>query len=209
MRGIAVLVLALLATSAHADEPVAPPDAPPPDALHPDDEFGPVLLIERIDIAGNTATQDEIIRRALPIAPGDILHASDKRLRSARFKVLALGFFRDVTLTMQKGSERGNVIIQIDVVERGTVVLNRLWFGSTSASPYWFGTDVGDRNLLGLGISAGAGFVYAAGGAIDGTRDQYAGEFRLGDGSLLGTRWGAHGALTYIHGSDFYRISGD
>ena len=219
MRGLAVIVLALLALaapSAHAEDPVA--GAPPVDGsasatdatnLHPDDEFGPVVLIERIDIVGNTATQDDIIRRALPIALGDILHASDKRLRNARFKVLALGFFRDVTLTMKKGSERGNVIIEIAVVERGTFVLNRLWFGSTRASPYWFGTDVGDRNLLGLGIAVGGGFIYAAQGSIDGSRPQWAGELRLSDGSLRGTRWGANGSLTLVHGSDFYRDAGN
>ncbi len=198
MRGFAVFVLALLVTTAHADEPIAVPD----------DEFGPVLLIERIDIVGNTATQDEIIRRALPIGPGDILHASDKRLRNARFKVLALGFFRDVTFTMDKGSQRGNVIIRIDVVERGTFVLNRLWFGTTSASPYWFGADVGDRNLLGLGIAVGGGAIYAAHGSIPRTRDQWAGELRIADGSLRGSRWGANGSLTLVHGSDFYRVAG-
>jgi outer membrane protein assembly factor BamA len=197
-----VIVLALLATSAHADEPApAPPGEAP-------DELGPVLLIERIDIAGNTATQTEIIRRALPITPGDMLHATDKRLRNARFKVLALGFFRDVTLTMDKGSERGNVIIRIDVVERGTFVLNRLWFGSTSASPYWFGADVVDRNLFGTGIAVGGGLIHAA-SSLPGTRDQWAGEFRIADGSLLGSRWGANSSLTVVDGSDLYRVSGD
>ncbi len=207
MRGLAVIVVALLATNARAEEP--PPPEPEPTELRPDDELGPVILIERIDISGNTATQDDIIRRALPIAPGDILHATDKRLTNARFKVLALGFFRDVTLAMKKGSQRGNVIIEIAVVERGTFVLNRLWFGSTRASPYWFGTDVGDRNLLGLGIAVGGGFVYAASGSIAGTRDQWAGELRLSDGSLRGSRWGANGSLTLVHGSDFYRAQGE
>jgi hypothetical protein len=214
MRGLAVFVLALLAGSAHADDTVpAVPSGPPAVDEHgnlkAEDELGPVLLIERIDIVGNTATQDEIIRRALPIAPGDVLHATDPRLRNARFKVLALGFFRDVKQTMTKGSERGNVIITIDVVERGTFVLNRLWFGSTKASPYWFGTDVGERNLFGLGIAVGGGFVYAAHGSITGTRNQWAGELRLADGSLRGTRWGANGSLTLVHGSDFYRTAGN
>ena len=209
MRGLTAFVLALLASSAHADDAVP---ATPVDGgdtkLEPDDDFGPVLLIERIEIVGNTATQDDIIRRALPIAPGDVLHATDKRLTNARFKVLALGFFRDVTFAMVKGSQRGNVVIRVEVVERGTFVLNRLWFGTTDASPYWFGTDIGDRNLLGLGISVGGGFIYAAGGSIEGTRDQWAGELRLADGSLRGSRWGANGSLTLVHGSDFYRSAG-
>src|SRR5690606_7702201 len=71
MRGFAALVLALLATSAHADDTAPPPSDPAEGsapALEPRDEFGPVLLIERIDIIGNTNTHEEIIRRALPIA---------------------------------------------------------------------------------------------------------------------------------------------
>ena len=192
-----VLMLALLVSSARADE------------LVPDDDFGPILLIEAIDIKGNTATQDEIIRRALPIKPGDILHAADKRLLSARFKVLALGFFREVTSVMKKGSQRGNVIIEITVVERGTFVLNKLWFGRTELTPYWAGVDIGERNLFGLGIALGGAFIYAADGGVDGGRDQWAGELRLSDGSLRGTRWGAQGSLTLVHGSEIYRVAGD
>ncbi|CAN5119137.1 hypothetical protein BH11MYX1_BH11MYX1_06210 [soil metagenome] len=191
-------------------EPVTEPAAegPPHEAFHEDNEFGPVILIEAIDITGNTATQTEIIRRALPISPGDILHASDRRLRDSRFKVLALGYFRDVTLTMSKGSARGQVVIEIHVVERGTFVLNRLWFGSNSVSPYWFGADVGERNLLGLGIAVGGGVIYVADGHIPGDRDQWAGELRASDTSLYGSRWGANGSLTLVHGSEPYRISG-
>ena len=210
MRGFAVLVLALLVCSAwrsdvRADEDVqSAPDVPPND-----DELGPLIQIEAIVIRGNTATQDEIIRRALPIAPGDVLKASDRRLRDARFKVLALGFFRDVELAMHKGSQRGLVIIQIDVIERGTFVLNKLWFGRSALTPYWVGVDVGERNLLGLGISAGVGAIYAAPSDVDGSRAQWATEMRVADGSLLGTRWGANGSLTLVHGSDTYRITGD
>ncbi|MEO6771738.1 MAG: BamA/TamA family outer membrane protein [Kofleriaceae bacterium] len=195
-----------------AAEPAGPPappvEEPPHERFHEDHEFGPVIMIEEIEITGNTATQTEIIRRALPISPGDILHASDKRLRDSRFKVLALGYFRDVTLSMKKGSARGQVIIEIHVVERGTFVLNKLWFGSNSVSPYWFGADVGERNLLGLGIAVGGGLIYAADGHIGGDRDQWAGELRASDTSLYGSRWGANGSLTLVHGSEPYRIAG-
>lgn len=188
-------------------EPEAEADAP----LHEDNEFGPVILIEQIDITGNTATQTEIIRRALPISAGDVLHSSDKRLRDAKFKVLALGFFRDVTLVVHKGSQRGQVIVEIHVVERGTLVLNRLWFGTTTLSPWWVGTDVGERNLLGLGIAVGGGFIYArhdtTPGELHGARDQYAGELRVADTSVRGTEWGVSGAMTFVHGSEPYRVS--
>src|SRR3954467_12184376 len=113
MRVWIVVCAALIATPAFAeDEPPPPEDETP---LHEDKEFGPVIQIEEIVVAGNTATQTELIRRTLPIGPGDVLHASDKRLREARYKVLALGFFRDVTLSMRKGSQRGMVVLEVSV----------------------------------------------------------------------------------------------
>ncbi len=87
-------------------------------------------------------------------------------------------------------------------------MLNRLWFGTDSLSPYWLGTDVGDRNLLGLGIAVGGGFIFASHGDVVGSRDQWAGEVRVADGALRGTRWGAMGALTLVHGSEAYRVAG-
>lgn len=216
MRRVLVLgVFAAMVRVAYAQpEPVPvgpeepPADEPAPEPAGPSDEFGPLLLIERIDIRGNTATQDEIISRALPISVGDVLRASDKRLADARFKLLALGYFREVTLGMQKGTARGKVILDVEVVERGTIVLNRLWFGTTTLSPYWFGADVTERNLMGLGVAIGGGVVYAAHGNVDGSRNQWAGEVRAADASLLGTRLGLNGALTFVHGSEAYRVAG-
>jgi len=111
-------------------------------------------------------------------------------------------------LAMHKGSARGHVVIEVHVVERGTTVLNRLWFGSNSLSPYWFGLDAGERNLLGFGISVGAGLIYASHGDVAGSRDQWAGEVRAADGALRGSRWGVIGSLTVVHGSEAYRVAG-
>lgn len=210
MRGLFALVGFLLVAGRAAAQPG--PDAagePPPDEPSKEDEFGPLLQIEAINIVGNTATQAELIRRALPIGVGDVVRASDKRLRIARYKVLALGFFRDVTLAMNKGSQRGQVIIEVQVIERGTVVLNRLWFGTTNVAPYWLGADVGERNLMGLGVALGGGFIYAADSEIAGARAQYAGEVRLADSSIYGSRWGGNVAFTYVHGSEIYRVRGE
>jgi outer membrane protein assembly factor BamA len=229
-----LLAALVVARPALADDPQPqPPAAPLPDAapqssddaapddlarvargdpdavLHEDNEFGPLILIERIDITGNTATQAEIIRRALPLSPGDVLHSSDRRLREARFKVLALGFFRDVNLAIHKGSQRGQVVIEVHVVERGTLVLNRLWFGTTDLSPWWAGADVGERNVLGLGIAVGGGFIYAHHGELPGTRDQYAGELRASVSSVYSTPWGASITATAVHGSEPFRTGCD
>lgn len=186
------------------DEP--PPDEPPDEPV--DEELGPLLLIERIDVVGNTATQDDVVRRALPIQPGDALRASDKRLQKARFKVLALGFFRDVKVKLAKGSARGQVILVITVIERGTIVLNRLWFGSNNLSPYWAGADLSERNLLGLGVTLGGGFIYSGFGDLPGGRPQWAGELRFAVPSIRGSRIGASSSLTLVHGAEAFRTSG-
>ncbi|MCB9560476.1 MAG: BamA/TamA family outer membrane protein [Kofleriaceae bacterium] len=195
-------------------------DPPPPAAELPDDgvaprsrasaaPLGPVIVIERIDIEGNRSTLDSVIRRALPIVEGDALRASDPRLRDARFKLLALGFFRDVNLALRKGSARGQVILTVTVVERGTIVLNRLWFGTSVTSPWWLGADVGERNFLGTGLSVGGGLVFAGHGDVVGSRDQWAAELRVADPSLFGSTLGWRGSFTWVHGSEPYRVGGD
>jgi hypothetical protein len=152
MRCCLVLFVALVGALPR----VARADQPPPASASPEpDAFGPLIMIEDIEVIGNVSTQTELILRALPLRAGDVLHAGDKRLRAARYQVLALGFFRDVTLGMRKGRARGQVVLEVEVVERGTVVLNRLWFGTTDVAPYWVGADVSERNLLGLGLELG------------------------------------------------------
>ena len=193
------------------DGPSAGDEPPPlsPALPHDDNDFGPVVQIEGIDITGNTETRPEVIRRALRLTVGDVLHSTDRRLRDAKFKVLALGFFRDVTMSVRKGSQRGQVVVEVHVVERGTVALNRLWFGSTALTPGWAGADLGERNLFGTGIAIGGGFIYAhQSEQVPGSRDQWAGELRVGAPSVAGTPWGVSAAATYVHGSEPFRVAG-
>ena len=172
------------------------------------DDFGRLIEIEAIEIVGNDNTSARVIRQALPFAPGDRIAAGSRRLRDARFKVLALGYFRRVKLAMRRGSARGRVIVEITVEERGTLQLGRLWFGTSTSSAAWLGADLSDRNFLGSGVTVGAAGVYARHGAIDGTRDQAAGELRAAAAGIFGSRWGLGAALTGVRGSEPYRIAG-
>lgn len=203
----AALAMARVASAQPGPLPEGPP-APPVPVDHVDPDFGPLVTIEDIRVVGNRSTAERIILRAVPIQQGEQLRAADPRLTKARFKVLALGYFRDVTVELEKGSARGRVIIVVTVVERGTVVLNRLWYGSSSLAPYWFGVDVSERNFLGTGLLVGGGLVFADHGNVTGARDQWGGELRLGASGLGGTRWGAHGAFQAQRGSEAYRARG-
>ncbi len=173
-----------------------------------DPTFGPLLEIERIDVVGNDSTAARLIRRALPLREGEVLRAGDPRLQTARFKVLALGFFRDVQLELAKGSSRGQVILTVRVVERGTIILNSLLFGTSRATPWWAGLDLGERNLAGTGIGVGGGFVYAADGDITGAEEQWAAQLRVDDRAVLGSPIGVHAGVLHVHAREPYRVTG-
>jgi outer membrane protein insertion porin family len=178
-------------------------------SIGPRDPFGPLIVIEAIEVVGNTYTAERLIRRALPVREGDSLRAGDPRLRSARFKVLALGYFREVDLRLRKGSARGRVILSVRVVERGTVVLNRMFFGNTLITPWWGGIDVTERNFFGSGVGVGGAFVLAGEGDAAGADAQKAFQLRLEDPSLFGGPIGAHASFHYADASEPFRIAGD
>lgn len=207
---VVALGLAAMARSARAEDPPPPPEhAIDTGAVAEQGSFGPAIAIEHIEVLGNSVTRAEIILRALPFSVGEVLPAGDPRLRKARFKVLALGFFRDVTMAMRRGSAHGRVIITVAVEERGTVVLNRLWFGSSSLAPWWLGADLQERNLLGTGVAVGGGLVYASHDEVLGSRNQWAGEARLAFPSLCGSRLSLAFSLAAVRGSEAYRIAGE
>ncbi len=193
--------------------PVAPVDPTLDSAADPSLDrggFGPRIMVEAVEVVGNVSTDVEIIRRALPISPGDTLAAGDPKLRNARFKVLALGYFRDVQLSLRRGSDRGNVILRVEVRERGTISLNRLWFGASSITRGWFGADISERNLFGTGITVGGGVLFAdTEAALLGGRNQWATELRIGASNLRGSHWGVLTSIAQAQGAEAYRIAGD
>ena len=93
-------------------------------------------------VMGHVLTAERLIRRALLIEEGDQLRTGDPRFRRSRFRVLALGYFVDVQLRLDRGSQRGSVVVTVEVWERGAVVLDSIFLGSDDAlSPFWVGLD--------------------------------------------------------------------
>src|SRR5215467_6608339 len=135
------LVSALVLFSALASAAAEEPPAETPELGETD--FGPLVEIEKIVVVGNDTTNEKIILRALLVAPGDQLRSGDPRFRASRFRVLALGFFRDVQLALAKGSRRGAVVLTVRVVERESLILNRLDLGTSELTDVWFGLDIG------------------------------------------------------------------
>ena len=165
-------------------------------------DFGPVVEIERIDVAGNARTGEKIVRRALLVHEGDRLHAGDPRLNGSRWRVLALGYFLDVRLELGKGSRRGLVTITVRVVERGTTTLNRLFLGTSDLTDIWLGLDVGDTNLFGTGVAVSAAAVWADAPDLPGGEPQWALRLRAADTAVMGSRFGVRGSFLYADASE-------
>jgi outer membrane protein insertion porin family len=193
---VAALVAAAGPAAQAADEPAtAPPELGEPD-------FGPLVEIEKIVIVGNDTTSEKLIRRALLVAPGDQLRSGDPRFRASRFRVLALGFFRDVQLQLAKGSQRGAVVLTVRVVERETLVLNRLDLGTSDETKLWLGIDIGATNLFGSGIAVSAAAVYATAPQLPGGTPQLGLRLRVADQGLGGTPLGIHATALYDDASE-------
>ncbi len=75
-----------------------------------------VLRLESIEVTGNTHNDPEIIRRHTGLEPGDAVTA--EALEAARQRLLATDYFTEVTLFTRPGSERGAVILVVDVEDR-------------------------------------------------------------------------------------------
>ncbi len=172
------------------------------------DDFGPLIHIESVEVTGNSSTDSAVIVGALPIKVGDRLRAGSEKLEAARYRILSLGFFRKVKLSLAKGSERGRVVLLIEVEERGTIVLNRMFFGNSLTTPWWAGLDLTERNFMGTGLSVGGAFVVTGEGGAEGSRAQRSAIFRASDSVFFATRFGWQASGYALEASEPFRVSG-
>ena len=172
-------------------------------------DFGPLIHVEAIEVSGNSSTDAEVIRKALPIKAGDSLRTGSAKLEAARYRVLSLGFFRKVELSLAKGSERGQVILLVNVEERGTLVLNRIFYGNSLVTPWWGGVDLTERNFLGTGLAVGGAFVVTGAGKADGGRTQHSALIRAADSAFFATRFGWQASGYRLQASEPFRVQGE
>jgi hypothetical protein len=194
-------------TTEAADDATTPP---PPEFVDP--SFGPRYVIEQIVVKGNRKTEPSLILGELGEAglkQGETVGASDPRVEAARYRLLALGYFLDARLSVQRGSKRGQVVLLVEVEERGTIIINEIFLSTSAATRFWGGLDAAEMNFLGRGINLGGGFVASTKPLV------------LGSAAGVGVR--LHGAVPerqglggiglsatglFDDGSEFFRVTG-
>ncbi|MFV0409065.1 MAG: outer membrane protein assembly factor BamA [Paracoccus sp. (in: a-proteobacteria)] len=113
---------------------------------------GPRVFVERIDIEGNTATLDEVIRRQFRSVEGDPFNP--REIRNSAERIRALGYFADAQVNTREGSSPQQVIVDVNVEEQPT---GSLEFGASYGASQGIGLSAGlsERNFLGRGQQVG------------------------------------------------------
>jgi len=111
---------------------------------------GPRVYVERINIIGNTRTQDKVIRRELLLAEGDAFNRV--LLDRSRRNIRALQYFSVVEVTEEPGSEEDKTIVNIQVEEQATGSL-QFGIGFSTVDNALLDFSLTEANLLGRGQS--------------------------------------------------------
>ena len=114
----------------------------------------PRIYIERIDITGNSRTQDRVIRREFRVAEGDAFNAA--QIRRSRDRLRNLGYFADVQVSSSPGSAPDRSVLNTAVTERPTGEIS-LGGGYSTDAGFLVDAGIRERNLLGTGIDSRIG----------------------------------------------------
>ncbi|WP_395394326.1 outer membrane protein assembly factor BamA [Novosphingobium sp. BL-8A] len=120
----------------------------------------PRVYVERIDINGNTLTQDKVVRREFRIAEGDAFNSLQVKRSTNRIK--SLGYFQEKFEVEQKpGSADDRIILEANVEEKPTGQL-QLSAGFSSLERFIFQASIQQRNFRGRGQTVGLSGSYSS-----------------------------------------------
>ncbi len=111
---------------------------------------GPRVYIQRIDITGNTRTEDKVVRRELTLAEGDAYNQS--KVDDSEENLKNLGFFKDEKITTSPGSTPQQVILNTKVTEQATGQFS-LGGGYSSSLGALVNAGLSQNNFLGTGVN--------------------------------------------------------
>lgn len=111
---------------------------------------GKRVMVRRINISGNTKTQDEVLRRELRQMEGGII--STEQIKRSRTRLNRLGYFEDVNIeTPTVPGTQDQVDINIAVKERQAFGSLNFGIGYGDAQGFLVNTSVSQDNFLGTG----------------------------------------------------------
>ena len=118
----------------------------------------PRSYIERINIQGNSHTEDRVIRREIRFDEGDVYNRT--LIAQSERHIRSLGFFDGVQVKTSQGSRKDKVVLDVNVAERPTGEIS-LGFGYSSLDGLIADFSIRESNFQGKGQRLEAGVSYA------------------------------------------------
>ncbi|WP_322966305.1 outer membrane protein assembly factor BamA [Sphingomonas fuzhouensis] len=105
--------------------------------------------VERIDINGNTQTQDKVVRREIRVAEGDAFNSF--QVRRSQDRINSLGYFQEkLEIKQNPGSAPDRIVLETNVEERSTGELS-LSAGYSSLEKMIVSASLTQHNFRGKG----------------------------------------------------------
>jgi hypothetical protein len=163
-------------------------------------------VLEGIVVIGNKRTKANLIRKFIPLKPGDFLDPESAELAGTEWILMGTGWFDKVDLRLERGAERGYVVLVVEVKERNTIVIEQVVAGLSEGVAKttdrgrtlfpWFGFKITETNLAGRGIRlSGTGLL---------SEFQQGGRADLRYPRLIRGGYGLRFATYFLNGREFF-----
>ncbi len=119
----------------------------------------PRVYVERVDVNGNTLTQDKVIRREFRIAEGDAFNSLTVQRTNARVNSLAY-FQENFEVKQSEGSAPDRIVLEANVEEKPTGEL-QFSAGFSSIEQFILAGSIRQRNFRGRGQTIGLSVNYS------------------------------------------------
>jgi len=163
-------------------------------------------VLEGIVVSGNRRTKAKVVRKFVPLKPGDFLDPESPELLATEWRLMGTGWFDSVDIRLERGAERGYVMMIVDVKERNTVVIEQLVAGLSEGVKQttdrgrtlfpWLGFKVTETNLAGLGIRLSGTALFS--------EFQQGGRVDLAYPKLIKDEYGIRFASYFLNGREFF-----
>ena len=117
------------------------------------------VYVEHINIQGNTATRDKVIRREFRVNEGDAFNAL--KIKRSQDRIQSLGFFQEkLEIKQTPGSTPDRIDLGVDVEEKSTGQL-QLSAGYSSLEKFIISASIEQNNFRGMAQTLSAGINYS------------------------------------------------
>src|SRR5579875_3906813 len=105
--------------------------------------------VEKVEINGNTQTQDKVIRREIRLAEGDAFNSF--QVKRSNDRINSLGYFQDkFEIKQNQGTATDRVVLESNIEEKPTGQLE-LSAGYSSLERFIISANITQRNFRGKG----------------------------------------------------------